>query len=117
MECLSCGLPSGYNRVLVEQGNGAEVAGLCVECEARRFEGRLRRQERSETDGCALCTGNAHVRVPEWDPEMDVLSDGTVVWEDYRVTGTTPGICEEHFGTLTERGSETEASRQTHPRP
>jgi hypothetical protein len=117
MNCLSCRLPSGYNRVLVEAGTEVEVGGLCVECEEHRIGDGLGRASRAETDGCALCAGDAHVRVPEWSPEMDVRSDGTVVWTDYRVTEGTPGLCEEHAEGLAGRGSGEEPSFRTPPRP
>lgn len=112
MNCVSCGLPSGYNRVLVERGTESELGGLCIECEERRFGDRLKWEIRAEmeSEGCALCARDAEVRAPEWDPEMDVSSDGTVVWNDYRVTETTPGLCEEHFGGLTDRDTEAESS-------
>lgn len=107
MECVSCGLPSGYNRVVVERRTGTEVGGLCIECEEDRFGDRLTWEIRAETepDGCALCAGDAHVRAPEWDPEMEVDADGSVVWQEYRVTGSTPALCEEHFGELAERST------------
>ena len=53
--------------------------------------------------------------VPEWDPQMDVLSDGTVVWEDYRVTDTTPALCVGHFEGLAEREPDREMSPRTPP--
>jgi hypothetical protein len=118
MDCLSCGLPSGYNRVLVERGTGGEVGGLCIECEEHEFGDRLRWEIRAETepDRCALCADGAHVRVPEWDPEMDVADDGTVEWEEYRVTEATPGLCDEHFGSLADRDSAGVSSLETSPR-
>jgi hypothetical protein len=117
MDCLSCGLPSGYNRVLVEPRTGEEVGGLCIECEEHEFGDRLRWEIRAETEPerCALCTGDAHVRVPEWDPEMDV-DDGTVEWEEYRVTEATPGLCDAHFGGLAGRDSTGGPSLETPPR-
>lgn len=115
MDCISCGLPSGYNRVLVEEGTRTEAGGLCVECEQRRFGDRLSRGGRDGTDGCRLCSEDAHVYVPEWDPQMDVLSDGTTVWEDYRVTDRTPALCVEHFQGLAEPEPESGASLRTPP--
>lgn len=118
MDCLACGLPSGYNRVLVDGDSGAEVGGLCVECEEHEFGDRLRWEVRAETepDRCALCADDARIRAPEWDPEMDVTDDGTVVWEDYRVTETTPGLCGEHVGTLADRDPVGGSSLETPPR-
>lgn len=94
--------------MVVERENGAEVGGLCIECEAHELGDRLQWGIRAETepDRCALCARDAHIRVPEWDPEMESAPDGTVEWNEYRVTDTTPGLCEEHFGSL--EGSRTE---------
>jgi hypothetical protein len=118
MDCVSCGLPSGYNRVLIERGSDAEIGGLCIECEEHEFGDRLRWEIRAETeaDGCALCARDAGFRVPEWDPEMDVAPDGTVEWTDYRVTETTPGLCDDHVEELADRDSGDEAPSPTLPR-
>ena len=118
MDCLSCGLPSGYNRVLVERRTREEVGGLCIECEEHEFGDRLRWEIRAETEPerCALCAGDARVRAPEWDPEMDVDDDGAVEWEEYRVTGATPGLCDEHFGSLADHDSARNSSLGTPPR-
>lgn len=111
MNCVSCGLPSGYNRVLVERGSGTEVGGLCIECEERLLGDRLRWDIRAETepDVCVLCDRDVHVDVPEWDPKMEPAPDGTVVWNDYRVTETTPGLCADHVAGLSDRDSAEEA--------
>lgn len=115
MECISCGLPSGYNRVLVERSTGAEMGGLCIECEERRLGERLNWDIRAETEpgGCALCARDARVRVPEWDPEMESSADGSAAWVEYRVTDTTPGLCEEHFEGLAARDAEDEPTLRT----
>ena len=112
MDCVSCGLPSGYNRVLVEREDGSEVGGLCIECEGHELGDRLQWGIRAETepDRCALCARDTHVRVPEWDPEMESAPDGTVEWNEYRVTDATPGLCEDHFETLADRGTKEEVS-------
>lgn len=107
--------------MLVERGTEAEIGGLCIECEERRFGDRLGWGIRAETepDGCALCAGDAHVRVPEWDPKMESASgtDDDAVWTEYRVTDTTPGLCTEHFEGLLDRDPENEATPRTPPRP
>jgi hypothetical protein len=110
VDCISCGLPSGYNRVLVEGDTEAEIGGLCIECEERQVGDRLRWDIRAKTEpeGCALCARDAHVRAPEWDPEMEASADGTAVWVEYRVTETTPGLCEEHFEALVAPDAEAE---------
>jgi len=119
MDCVSCGLPSGYHRVLVEGKDGAELGGLCIECEQHELGERLQWEVRAETEPgqCALCARDACVRVPEWDPEMEPTPDGEVVWNEYRVTDTTPGLCEEHFGALEDRDTVEEASSRTPRHP
>jgi hypothetical protein len=47
---------------------------------------------------------------------MDVADDGTVEWEEYRVTEATPGLCDEHFGSLADRDSAGVSSLETSPR-
>ena len=117
MDCVSCGLPSGYHRVLVERGSGTEVGGLCIECEEHELGDRLDWEIRAETEpeACALCADDAHVHVPEWDPEMEPSADGTVEWTEYRVTGSTPGLCADHVEALADAGSE-DALLRTAPR-
>jgi hypothetical protein len=112
-------LPSRYNRVLVERESGTEVGGLCIECEEHRLGDRLDWGIRAETepDRCVLCPGDASVRVPEWDPEMEESPDGTVEWNEYRVTDTTPALCEEHVEEIVDGDPAAESSRRTPPSP
>jgi len=102
MDCLSCGLPAGYNRVLVERPSGAELGGLCVECEERRFGDCLKQGFWTETDGCALCARDAYVVMPEWHPVTEHSPDGVVVRNEYEVTEGTVGLCDEHLDSLTD---------------
>lgn len=116
LKCVWCGLRSGYNRVLVERPDGTEYGGLCIECEEHRFGDRLRRADGSVTEKCGLCDCEVHVHVPEWDPETEVLPNGTVVVNDYRVTDGTVGLCEGHFDSLTGRDSaEQSPPERAHP--
>lgn len=117
MECLSCGLRAGYNRVLVELRNGAELGGLCVGCEEERFGDCLRAGLWSETEGCALCARDAYVAMPEWYAETEPSSDGVVVRNDYEVTDGTIGLCDEHFGLLTAGGDRRADASSTPLRP
>lgn len=102
MECLSCGLRAGYNRVVVERPSGTELGGLCIACEEDRFGDCLRRGLWTETDGCALCTRDVYVAMPSWYPETERSPDGLLVRNDYEVTDGTVGLCDEHLQSLIE---------------
>lgn len=109
MECLSCGLRAGYNRVVIEHSSGTELGGFCVECEASRFGDCLQRGLWTETDGCALCARDVYVAVPSWYPETKRSPRGLVVRNDYEVTDETVGLCDEHLQFLI--GSDSQEGR------
>lgn len=117
MECLSCGLGAGYNRVLVELGSETEFGGPCVGCEERRFGDCLRTGLWAETDRCALCARDAYVAMPEWYSETERSSEGVVVRNDYEVTAGTVGLCDEHLAVLTDCHRRRANTSSTPPRP
>jgi hypothetical protein len=107
MKCNTCGLRSGYNRVLVAVDGGRELGFLCRRCEANQFGETLRDGLWAETEGCALCARDSFVRLPEWSPRLVEENDHLRLQNEYEVTDETVSLCDEHYARLTSRARAT----------
>lgn len=110
MDCLVCGLKSGYNRVAVDVPTGRELGGLCFRCEERQFGRSLTEGLWTECDGCVLCSRDGLVALPEWRPRTRDVEGALRLENDYVVDAATVELCDEHFDRLSRRALETAAA-------
>ncbi|WP_255152376.1 hypothetical protein [Halorarius halobius] len=103
MDCLACGLRSGYNRVVVDLLAGTELGGLCFRCEERLFGRSLKDGLWTERSGCVLCSRDGAVALPEWRPRTSDTGGVLRLENDYELGATTVELCDEHFDRLENR--------------
>lgn len=100
MTCIRCGLADGYNRAVVDVPRGAEIGGLCRDCELETFGTSLERGDWAALDGCALCKRDGFYALPRWEPTVLTDGDRLVNHVDYDVTDDTLILCDEHLHSL-----------------
>lgn len=107
MECVACGLRSGYNRVVVDIASGTEHGGLCFRCERRRYGNSWKDGLWAERDGCVLCSRDGLVALPEWRPRTTTEDGVLVLHNEYAVLDGTVRLCDEHFAALCDTAGST----------
>lgn len=99
MECISCDDPGAFNRVVVNQVSGRELALFCESCEADAFGSLLDEPAFHQDRGCAFCDGSGQYVVPELD--CLILDDGGDLRAvEYTVDDDTVALCADHLAEL-----------------
>lgn len=114
MECIACGLKSGYNRVVIELRTGRELGGLCFRCEERQYGNSLKDGLWAEAEGCVMCSRDGLVALPEWRPTTSDSEGGLHLTNEYVLDDATVLLCDEHFTALRGGGEPTDR-RQERP--
>ena len=80
--------------------SGAELGGLCVNCERDEFGRALERGTWTAGDSCAVCARDGHFALPA--PRAELVERGAIAVSSvsYRVTGDTVLLCDEHLHAL-----------------
>jgi len=106
MECITCGLRSGFNRIVIRTDDDRAIGFFCRRCEKKKFGTVLREGQRAETEGCVLCSRDSYVFLPVWSPRIeDDVEGGLVLTNGYEITSHTTALCDEHFSGLETQGS------------
>lgn len=101
MQCLVCGLRSGYNRAVVTTDGIREIGLLCRRCEGKAFGNALRDSLQIHPKGCTLCKRDAIVYLLEWNPLVEEGTDGGLILKnESEITPDTPMLCGDHYGQL-----------------
>jgi len=97
MDCITCGLEAGYNRVIVDTMEEAEIGGFCLRCEKAEFGNSLDRGYWTRDGKCALCERDGFYAMPKWEAGAEADEDAVVCTVDYDVTDDTVRLCDEHY--------------------
>lgn len=101
MQCLVCGLRSGYNRAVVTTDGAREIGLLCRRCEGKAFGNALRDSLQIHPGGCTLCHKDAIVYLPEWNPFVEEGADGDLILKNKsEITPNTPMLCGDHYSQV-----------------
>lgn len=100
MECVVCGKPGGYNRVVVEGATGFELGGLCVDCETRKLGELSDELGDPESESCVYCERDGLWAVPKWLPSTYESDGDTVSYVDYDASNASIRFCDEHLARL-----------------
>lgn len=96
MECVSCGLRAGYNRVIVELVRDERIGGFCRNCEFEAFGHTLSKCS-SEDENCLLCNRDGLYALSTWEPYEKSRDFHITTAVQFSVTERTPTLCDEHF--------------------
>jgi hypothetical protein len=100
VSCTACGLPSSYNRAVIDSVDDEVVGCLCTSCIEDFFGRSLELFERRD-ETCLFCDRRGLYALPKWSCvtiEDDERID--VVGVDYCVDAATPHLCNHHFSEL-----------------
>ena len=106
MDCTCCGMPAGYNRVVVDLISGRKLDGFCRNCEYESFGHALSKFD-SPDDSCVLCNRDGHYAVPAWEPYEETSDRRTTCHVAVTIHERTPVLCDEHFHDLCASEEET----------
>ncbi len=96
MNCVRCGNDAGYNRLVAELYSGAEIGGLCMNCEKEQYGECLSYVARNEPRQCAFCERDGHFALPRWVPSLEKTDDKVVSTVSLEETDTAVKLCDEH---------------------
>jgi len=99
MNCISCGQPAGYNRVVVDTVSGRERSGFCRNCEFDEF-GRALERFSQTTRTCIMCDRDGYVALAAYTPVLEEGDERLVSTVEYEVTERTPFLCDEHLHAI-----------------
>jgi hypothetical protein len=112
MECISCGLRAGYNRVIIEEVQDTEVGGFCRNCELEAFGETLSKCSNKDQT-CLLCNRDGWYALSSWEPYEKTSEYHITTEVDFSVTERTPRLCDEHFHELCLQKTQTSDPRRT----
>lgn len=113
MNCVACGEPAGFNRVVIDLVRDQEIGGLCVGCERESFGRVLENGEWQEENSCVLCSRDGHFGLPEWHAETIETRRGLVSINEYEMTRATVRLCDEHVHTVSRDRTGMDSHRRT----
>jgi len=96
MECVSCGLLAGYNRVVVDLVSGRELGGFCRNCELDEFGQTLSKLTQPDSS-CVLCRRDGHFGLAAWTPYRQESNARVICDVEFEVRERTPLLCDEHY--------------------
>lgn len=99
MECISCGLPAGYNRLVIDLVTEERYGGFCRNCEFEVFGHTLSKFVSSDGT-CVLCNRDGLYAIPAWEPYETTINHQTTCGVEYTVRDRTPSLCDEHFDDI-----------------
>lgn len=117
MDCVTCGLEAGYNRIVVDMPADAEVGGFCLRCEKSEFGNSLDRGYWTRGGTCALCDRDGYYALAKWEAMTEAEADHIVCTVDYHVTDETVLLCDEHFHAIQNYEHVSRRSRASRGRP
>lgn len=100
MDCVVCEKRSGYNRVVVDADSGAELGGLCVDCERTAFGTLSDELGDPDDDACVCCGRDGFWLLPKWLPSTYEADHKTVSYVDYDPGNTALKLCDEHLAHI-----------------
>lgn len=99
MECVSCELRAGYNRVVIDVVTDEQLGGFCRNCELDEFGHTLSKFVSSDNT-CLLCNRDGLYAIPAWEPYETTTDHHTTCGVEYTVRDRTPSLCDEHFSDI-----------------
>lgn len=96
MNCVRCGNDAGYNRLVAELYSGAEIGGLCMNCEKEHYGECLSYVSRNEPRQCAFCERDGHFALPRWVPSLEQSGEKVVSSVSLEETDAAVKLCDEH---------------------
>ena len=99
MECIGCGKKGAFNRIIVNQVSGDEIALYCEDCERENFGNLLDNPSWHQEHGCAFCDNPGTYKLPEVDC-LIVSEDGSIQDCEYLLFDDVVAICESHLREL-----------------
>jgi hypothetical protein len=99
MECIKCGDPDAFGRVVINRMTREEIGLLCERCESVTFGELLCDDTWHQQKGCAFCDNSGKYQLPLLECLID-YGDGSPKSLEYTTFDYNASLCKSHLSKI-----------------